>query len=453
MGATIHIAAGATATSDGLGTHESDGLLWIHGIPKARTNYRGRVIPFDDPDVFDAVFSSLYEQIETGLHQPNYLIDAKLLGHQNGEGTKIIGKVVRVAKLDTADAIEHGVIGMQEDAGIFFGVELNDLGRELLDSEQLRFNSVGMGLLRADEVLDANDEPRRTWAAHLGEVSAVGKPHFKSLRPVEETMHLALNDGTSMDLTEEQITAIAAKVAEMVTPTITAACMEEMKAGSDYKMQTADGSDELAAVNQRIADATEGRAAVVAKVAESTGMDAEAVEAALRGDVELPPEVVAAVEAVLSAPMPEVAASDTDADALEVRALRAEVDALKQARAAERDAAQRKEARAEILAAATEEGVFLDLAASDNADLLDDLVEAKVLDADRFARIFGALHRDTRPTDDRHAGAGTVALQFSERPRTAEDVEANQRMINAYAAEHGVTKDKARAALIAACRN
>lgn len=437
MGDTLQIAAGATATSDGLGTHESEGLLWIHGIPKARTNYRGRVIPFDDPAVFDAVFSALSEQIEGGGHQPNYLIDGKLLGHQNGEGTKIIGKVVRVEKMTTADAIEHNVLAMQEDAGIFFGVELNDLGRELRDTGQLRFNSVGMGLFRPDEVLDANDEPRRVWAAHLGEISAVAKPHFKSLRPVEETIHLALNDGTSMDLTEEQMTAIAAKVAEMVAPTVTAACMDEMKAGGDY-MKTADGNPELAAVNQRIADAKEGRAAVVAKVAEALGMDGEMVEAALRGESDLTPEMVAAVESVLSADMPEVAASDDGQD-LEVKILRRELDGLKAERAAEKAAAERKAARAEILAAATAEGVFLDLSADDNADLLTDLVDAKVSDAGRFDRLFAVLHRDTRSTDDRHAGPGTPAadLQFSERPQSAAEAKQNAAAIRAYRQEHG----------------
>jgi len=422
---------------------DSEGLLWVHGLSRARIEYEGKPYPFDDELIFGEVFEGLSAQINQGHHQPNYQVDEDMAGHGRGRRTSIAGvirQVRRVSQQDLADQDVH----IDEPEAIMFGVDLTPYGRELMEQGQLRFSSLGLSIIRSDERLDPEtNEPLINWSAFLREMSGCGQPHIKSLRPIDETNHLSLAESPTPKLDEmpdtytlsdEQLEMIANMVFDKLS---------EMNAAEPVP------SADMAEIAQMIADEGGDRAEVIARLASAAGVEVGAVEAILAGSVDATPEQIAAMKTVLSPSTVEAGSYDKMAMA-ELEVVKADNKAIRADLSAYRDEQKRKETRQAILDRARVDKVRVDFSEEENAGMFD-LMCSQYEDApDTFDQLWSRLSRDERD------GSGRIArnpkrvaddVAFSVSPSSPEQVQANKSLIAKYRAEHKCSASEAMAAL------
>ena len=410
---------------------DSAGLLWIHGLSRARIEYEGKPYPFDDELVFSEVFDGLAAQINEAQHHPNYQVDEDLAGHNRGRRTSIAGAVRQVRRVSQADLAAQGV-SIDEPEAIMFGVDLNSYGHALKAKGQLRFSSLGLNVIRADERLNPDTNvPIIMWSAFLREMSGTGQPYLKHLRPIEETEHLSL--------------------AEPGAPTKTIAMMnaEELQALAE-KLKPLMMADEptpaVAEMNQLVDDAEGSRSDVLARLATAAGIEVGAVEAILSGSVDATDDQIAAMNAVLmpAAPMEESGAM------AELAVVQADNQALRADFANLRAERKREKTKTTLLDRARADRVRVDFSADENAKAFNLLCSQFEDDSETFEQLWTRLSRDQRDGGGRVARAPQRAADqasFSVAPRTPEEVAANKTAIDKHRAEHGCSFSEASTAL------
>ena len=418
---------------------DSKGLLWVHGLSRARIEYDGKPYPFDDEVIFGEVFEGLSAQINEARHQPNYQVDEDMAGHNRGRKTSIAGVVRQVRRVTQADLAAQGV-AIEEPEAIMFGVELTPFGRELKDEGQLRFSSLGLSIIRRDERLDPEtNEPLINWSAFLREMSGCAQPHLKHLRPIEETEHLRLSETTAQGesmaeqnpkLSDDQLDSIADRVVA--------------------KLKLAEEQAEPTELQRMVADAPGDRSELVSNMATAAGVEVGAVEAMLNGQVEPTAEQMAAMKAVLE-PTEVDAGYGYDKMAMaELAVLKADNKALRADFSAHVADRKREETKRSILDRAREDKIRVDFSAEENAGMFELLCSQYEDAPETFDSLWGKLSRDQRDGSGRQHRAPKSAsadLVFSVMPSTNEQVRANKELIARYRAEHDCSFSAASAAL------
>lgn len=414
---------------------DSSGLLWIHGLSRARIDYNGKPFPFDDAVVFGEVFDGLSAQINEAQHHPNYQVDEDLAGHNRGRRTSIAGAVRQVRRVSQSDLAAQGV-SISEPEAIMFGVELNAYGRELKAKGQLRFSSLGLNVIRADERLNPDtNSPIIMWSAFLREMSGTGQPYLKHLRPIEETEHLQLaekgvtNYSDYMMMNDEQLAELAKRLKPL--------------------MMADEPSPDMAELNQYVDDAEGSRSEVLARLATAAGIEVGAVEAILAGTVTATDDQVAAMKAVLMPPAEAEAVEAVEAMA-ELAVVQADNQALRADFANLRAERKREKTQVTLLDRARTDRVRVDFSATENAKAFELLCSQFEDDVETFEQLWARLSRDQRDGGGRAARAPQRASDqpsFSAMPRTPEEVEANKIAIEKHRAEHDCSFSEASAAL------
>lgn len=425
----------------------SDGLLWVHGLSRARIEYEGKPYPFDDEVVFGGVFEGLAAQINEARHQPNYQVDEDMAGHNRGSKTSIAGVVRQVRRVTQEDLAAQGV-HIEEPEAIMFGIELNSFGKELKANGQLRFSSLGLSIIRQDERLDPEtNEPLRSWSAFLREMSGCGQPHLKHLRPIEETEHLQLSE----------LTTAPSEIMSETTSTLnlSAEQLDEIVERVAMKIKLAEMSPELEQLNQMVADAPGDRSELLASMATAAGVEVGAVEAILAGDVVPSETQLAAMMAVLQ-PAEVDAGYGYDKMAMaELAVLKADNKALRADFSAHVADRKREETKRAIYDRAREDKIRVDFSADENAGMFELLCSQYEDAPETFDSLWGKLSRDTRDGSGRQHRAPKSAgdeVRFSIMPSTNEQVRANKQLIASYRAEHGCSYTEASEALKRAAR-